>query len=487
MEKGLIIASPGDNAVGSFVNDSIASMNDSFYLPRITQNDESILSPKSPSPQSPGPYSTADFGINASAANEIYKRVLKDLQPTFSRGAVDFFQQFEHRLESIVDLKFNCSTYLETLQQQHGTALSAATSASQTSALEARLNKFDEDYENFMDKYDKFNKRNDKRETTHESLTSQIESVKADITVLDRELKDLRQNTDEQLAKSIQDCQAPLVANACPPTPLEPRVRCLETLSEQYSALLDEIDQYNRQYILEFLNIVNRGRRAYPERTTDVILQFLWKFLGMRISCRDISICHRQDNPSLRKKMGRNYIMPIYCKFLNRSVVHEILRRRHLLKNARNELNNPYIIRENLTFNRRLLWDSVQENLGHFRYKWVKRGKIYVRQHANSEVIKVLSERVLNDLTAKKSLPGASLSGRQESTQTSLPQRTRRSPDLSNKGKYANRYASIVNSSNFPRRSDIHRQTSLPFQPYRSEPIFSFRNTSFVNYRSPAF
>ena len=70
-----------------------------------------------------------------------------------------------------------------------------------------------------MDKYDKFNKRNDKRETTHESLTNQIESVKADITVLDRELKDLRQNTDEQLAKSIQDCQAPLAANACPPTP----------------------------------------------------------------------------------------------------------------------------------------------------------------------------------------------------------------------------------------------------------------------------
>ena len=194
MEKGLIIDSPGDNAVGSFVNDSIASMNDSFYLPRITQNDESILSPKSPSPQSPGPYSAADFGINASAANEIYKRVLKDLQPTFSRGAVDFFQQFEHRLESIVDLKFNCSTYLETLQQQHGTALSAVTSACQTSALEARLNKFDEDYENFMDKYDKFNKRNDKRETTHESLTNQIESVKADVTVLDRELKDLRQN-----------------------------------------------------------------------------------------------------------------------------------------------------------------------------------------------------------------------------------------------------------------------------------------------------
>ena len=99
--------------------------------------------------------------------------------------------------------------------------------------------------------------------------------------------------------------------------------------------------------------------------------------------------------------MGQNYIMPIYCKFLNRSVVHEILRRRHLLKNARNELNNPYIIRENLTFNRRLLWDSVQENLGHFRYKWVKRGKIYVRHHANSKVIKVLSERVLNDLIAK--------------------------------------------------------------------------------------
>ena len=115
MDKGFIIASPGDNAVGSFVIDSIASMNESFYLPRITQNDESILSPKSPSPQSPGLFSTADFGINASAANAIYNRVLKDLQPTFSQGAVDFFRQFEHRIESFVDLKLDCSTYKETL------------------------------------------------------------------------------------------------------------------------------------------------------------------------------------------------------------------------------------------------------------------------------------------------------------------------------------------------------------------------------------
>ena len=190
-------------------------------------------------------------------------------------------------------------------------------------------------------------------------------------------------------------------------------------------------------------------------------------------------------HPKFKKETREKYIEPIYCKFLNRSVVHEILRRKHLLKHARNEHNGPYFIKENLTLNRRLLWDSVEEKLGHFRYKWVKRGNIYVRERANSKVIKVLSERVLNELVAKSaSLPALKEPIRKDPS----PERAHRNVNLSNKETYANRCASIVNSTNFPRRQNYSQtQPKLPFQPINSRPLFSFRNTSFVDYRSSAF
>ena len=501
MEGDLTSASPSGNAVSSFINDSVASLNESFFLPRITQNEDSLLSPNV---QSPAPYSVADFGVHANIANKIYNRVLQDLQTTFSRGAIDFYQSFEQRLESIVDLKMDSSTYKESLLSNFIVPLTAGTNQAQL--LEERLKKIDEAYEDFMDKYDKFNQVNDKRETANETLSDKLRAVKADITELDKGLRDLRLAADESIARGIQEnLSTPAVSTT---NTLEPRVQSLELackgfrmLSEQFSVELDDVNQYNRQYIAQFLNIINRGTTNRPERTTDVILEFLRKFLGMRISNRDISICHRQDIPSLRRKMGKKYIVPIYCKFVNRSIVHEIMRRRHLLKNVRNALNNPYIIEENLTPNRRVLWESVQKKLTNFRSKWVFRGSIYVRKHANSEKIKVISEHVLNDLVAANERPGTdtSLSAQKQPIRKDPPSTV----NVSNQSKYSNRYASIVNSKHFPCRSGASQtRPKLPYPPSNfshfnelrfpqvadySTPLFTFRNKSFVDYRSAAF
>ena len=361
LEEEDVIASPSVNPVESFINDPIASMNKTFFLPRIAQNEDSLLSlsptPKSPRPQTPTLYDIDDMGINTSAAKAIHSRILQDLQVTFNRKAVEFFQQFEQRLENIVDMKLNCSTSKDLLQDA---ITSTAVEASQINTIEEKLSKFDDNYEDFTDKYNKFNQINDKMETSQESLVKKINSIKAEITQLSQGLKNLQLNVDEKLSKKIQENQAPPAVS--PTNSLQLRVRSLETQIEQFSVQLDNVEQNTRQYILQFENIVNRGSRDYPECATDVIISFLWNFLGMCISNRHISICHRQDIPSLRKKLGKKYIEPIYCKFLNRSVVHEILRRKHLLKHARNEHNGPYFIKENLTLNRRLLWDSVEEN-----------------------------------------------------------------------------------------------------------------------------
>ena len=97
-------------------------------------------------------------------------------------------------------------------------------------------------------------------------------------------------------------------------------------------------------------------------------------------------------------------------------------------------------------------------------------------------MIQVISERVLTDLITKKTQVEGSPQG---PTRNDPPERVKHNVK-SNKSKYTNRYASVVNSENFPRRSDSSRET-LPKLPYYSDPIFSFRNKSFVNYRSSAF
>ena len=98
----------------------------------------------------------------------------------------------------------------------------------------------------------------------------------------------------------------------------------------------DAQEQYGRHELLDFLGI--KQRRG--ENTTDVIIEFLRRYLDIDITRYNISISHRMVIPPDKKKYGRDYIPPIYCKFLNRSLVHLILSRRHLLKRYYNP-NKP--------------------------------------------------------------------------------------------------------------------------------------------------
>ena len=90
---------------------------------------------------------------------------------------------------------------------------------------------------------------------------------------------------------------------------------------------------------------------------------------------RDISICHRQFNPSEKKKYGKNYIQSIYVKFVNRSLVKTILKKRYLLKNF-----PQFSIKENLTLYRRNILDRVKEELVSYPHNWVSNGNIFVKK-----------------------------------------------------------------------------------------------------------
>ena len=100
---------------------------------------------------------------------------------------------------------------------------------------------------------------------------------------------------------------------------------------------------------------------------------------------------------------------------------------------------------------------------------------------------------VLNNLVAENVQTDVSLPAHKEPVRKDPPGRA----NLSNRSKYDNRYANIVNSRHFPRRPGASlTQSKLPHQSSYSQysnqlqlpqPIFSFRNTSFVDYRSSAF
>ena len=74
------------------------------------------------------------------------------------------------------------------------------------------------------------------------------------------------------------------------------------------------------------------------------------------------------------------------------------MQKKHLLKHARNNLDQKFFIRENLTLRRRLLKERVDKELHSFQFKWVKNGNILVRKNKWSRAVKVVSEEVLDML-----------------------------------------------------------------------------------------
>ena len=85
-------------------------------------------------------------------------------------------------------------------------------------------------------------------------------------------------------------------------------------------------------------DFLNFAYNAHPSKENCAlkILNFLNKELGIKLHLQDIDIAHRMPIAEEQKKQGKNYLPPIYCKFVHKSVVHEILRKRYLLKNMRN-------------------------------------------------------------------------------------------------------------------------------------------------------
>ena len=212
--------------------------------------------------------------------------------------------------------------------------------------------------------------------TDRKAIMTSFEEVHRNIAVLKSSIE---QNTELIYAtnQKVEDC---------------------EHLNEQICAAIDNLGQYQRRETLEFHSIPDQGNRYKREDTNEIVINFCNYYLGVQVKRSDISVSHRQPIEADRKKFGDRYMAPIYCRFVNRKLALEILKKRHLLKNVRSKRGDRFFIKETLTLQRRLIRDRAKRTLTSYKFQWVKNGTIFVKKNENSRPIRINSEGALDKL-----------------------------------------------------------------------------------------
>ena len=282
-------------------------------------------------------------------------RILEKLSKVFNDKIKEFFaKEFDGKLESMVEWKLG-----DLLNQ----------SSQNVSILDQTIHKNDQEAR-VLALEDRVNEKSDRVESLLKELKAEKERNCA-----------LVEENNRLLAKTEDSCQAQKEKNIL-----------LEKKIDTCFVQLDNQQQYTRNDILELLGIPYPRSSQYPEDVMQVVKDFFQYYLNITVHTYDISVAHRQTNPEEKKRLGKNYIPPIYVKVVNRHLALHILKKRYLLRNCRNRYGDKFEIRENLTLTRRLLWASVQEKLNTYRFKWVKNGQIFVKKTHNSYPIKIASE-----------------------------------------------------------------------------------------------
>ena len=436
--------------------------------------------------------------INQELLTSIESRIFTALNEQINKQLRDFFTTagtFDKQLKGLVDSKIMDMMSNESSIQD--TSILDKTLPKNDNEVDQRLNYLEKKFQEITPpKVDDLKSLKKGYEEHLEELRKSRENLEHQHGVYMQQCNDqhrkLTEAGDQAVAQNVNlqlnGIENPGTENethSFPNTELSMKVKALERQVEQLAVQIDDQEQQTRKEIGVFENIPYEGNKRFPENPTRMVINFLKCHLDIHVQERDISICHRQTIMADRKRLGTAYIAPIYCKFLNRSLFYKILEREHWLRGQFNIFGEEFSIHENLTLNRRVLWSSVQEKLDHFQFKWVKNGCIYVREKPRSRIIKIVSDHVIDELT--KATPKLTL----DLAKTSPDQPRSKPNPRGREGKGSlpvsavqnRRYANAVLTHTYPSASNAKNYTR--FQ--RSEPVYRYKNFSFVNFRSPAF
>ena len=340
-----------------------------------------------------GTNNEAEKLVSANLINVLQARVFNDLAIVFNARLPEMFTELvAHKLESIVDDR------LEALVEAKINEITTNTTQN-ASVLDATNSKIDQSMEDQILKI--ITPKLDKVNTEIQSLQNELKNINAETKLKKTANKKQQELSDKELATLIQKQEIDHPNDEV----LQRRLDYLETQNDLLLTQLDSLEQYSRRETLEFHGIPNYQSSQKEENTTEVIIEFLNYYLGLCINKFDISVSHRMSLPEEKKKYGNDYIPPIYCKFVNRSLVYTILRRKHMLKHERNYFEKKFFIRENLTQYRRTIRDRAETELTSYRFKWVRNGNIFARKNNGSKITKISSEFILNRLINEQDKP----------------------------------------------------------------------------------
>ena len=219
-----------------------------------------------------------------------------------------------------------------------------------------------------------------------ESLQLDTAAVQADINVLKKFEKELDHLRNEVLSREALDADTITTSYHN----IDSQLKNLHEWKKEMKKLHDELEQYGRRDILEFWGI----RQRDGENTTHLVLDFLDSVLGLKLSKYDISVSHRQRHA---RSSRDNAPDPIYVKFVNRSIKHDIL---YLKKKLFNRIKQTDVfICENLTLRRRELLATARQKLQSFKFIWVKEGIIFARKSSKARVHKIENFDIIERLS----------------------------------------------------------------------------------------
>jgi Baculovirus FP protein len=184
------------------------------------------------------------------------------------------------------------------------------------------------------------------------------------------------QSQSKQIIKLIEDI------NICKQENIK-----IRTDNDLLSTRINELDQYSRNYNLEFEGIpVTAGENTYQ------IVEHIASYLDVNINIDSIEFCHRQ------KQSTRNPNKPpaIIAKFYSRQDKERlVLARKGKVPFTAHDIGfqnstNKVFVNEHLTkLNKHLFWLARNTKQLGFKYSWTRRGIIFIKKEDNSPVIRI--------------------------------------------------------------------------------------------------
>ena len=244
-------------------------------------------------------------------------------------------------------------------------------------------------------------------------LKKDHEEVRKELKNLTKEFESLRakmaDKSDRASSPSSADVQH--LSDTCDgfSTTIESFQRRLNKLASQVEAVtkaIDEATSYSYQYNLKIFGVPETNEKETAEETTSLCLK-IFKKIGVDISETDIDIAHRipTRNQSGRRRQRHNAIV---CKFVRRMVRERVLAARantnRLTPNDFDLPSDSQIgrigILSHLTPKLQDLLRSAKTHQTEYGYKfcWAKSTAVFLRKSDNSRILRIESEKDLEDL-----------------------------------------------------------------------------------------